>query len=602
MSGDAGTPETSSDRRPSLATAKSMRFEKIEQELQVSDRSEKPEVQEKQTIIDQMWFQITIGIIVGMNTATMGFEADYPEWRVAWSVCEHFFTSAFVTEAVLKIFILGHLYFCDLWNCLDFFLVMVSVMDRWVFAAISPSALPDLQSLTIFRLLRLLRLLRVGRLIRSCRKLRLVVAGVVDAIETMFWVGVVLLLAIYVGAVLLVGILGKATTYPGYSEEIEDIDSSEMMQNFNPSVAFGSMSKAMLTLFNISILAEWTEVVRPIMVKQPWLLPIFLVFVMTVTLGIMNVIIGMIADSVMGHAQKLNEEKIQDEVAAKMGVLNQIQSLVTDVDSDNDGIVTFEDLEVVMADQDSKLQAVLASVDLHLPTGFSAEELLLMVDQSGDGVLEIDEFTASFYRLIDSNEFQKLCLLTTGINSTKRLVKTQQKQLDRIEDTLAELARHVRGASGAQCPATDAEPIAQAAITVDTTKCVFSMPAARGANDAADGGAEPWRDLVTAVTDQVLAGNTHRRDQGMLLQLEAAVRRVEAQLSELLKPSFPATPKFDENKSSAFRPGCTVALIDKNRNVAHIPHSPELMPKLPTGLLLASGHLGGVTKGSSMQL
>merc|ERR1712224_731572 len=80
---------------------------------------------------------------------------------------------------------------------------------------------------------------------------------------------------------------------------------------------------------------------------------------------------------------------------------------------------------------------------LTLPVGFSAEELLCVLDHDGDGFLQHDEFIHSFYRLVDGGTFQQMCIVQAGINSLRRvLIKGQSQQanmwkrVERIEARL----------------------------------------------------------------------------------------------------------------------------------------------------------------------
>ena len=42
----------------------------------------------------------------------------------------------------------------------------------------------------------------------------------------------------------------------------------------------------MLTLYNIAILSEWPGIIWAIYLKQPWLVPAFILFAMFVTFGV----------------------------------------------------------------------------------------------------------------------------------------------------------------------------------------------------------------------------------------------------------------------------------------------------------------------------
>ena len=102
------------------------------------------------------------------------------------------------------------------------------------------------------------------------------------------------------------------------------MDDSDVIASFNPYMSFGSMGRSMLTLFNIAILAEWGEVVRPISEKQPLMMALFILFVLFVCYGVMNVIIGMIVESVTHHASELQTFHDEQELTVKLSKLEEL--------------------------------------------------------------------------------------------------------------------------------------------------------------------------------------------------------------------------------------------------------------------------------------
>merc|ERR1719329_1790519 len=78
---------------------------------------------------------------------------------------------------------------------------------------------------------------------------------------------------------------------------------------------------------------------------------------------------------------------------------------------------------------------------VELPIGFSAEEFLHMLDRGGDGRLTRSEFIQSFYRLLDSNDFQQRCVLQTVLNEIKVLVLKGNLSRGEILKSQRELAQ-----------------------------------------------------------------------------------------------------------------------------------------------------------------
>lgn len=387
---------------------------------QLEDEQDKEE--EGHWFTDNLVFKLTIGLAVLANTIQMGMEADRPEWNRVWLITEHIFTGLFFGEMVIKLCFLRCTYFADHWNWLDAALVSLSVLDTWMLPLVDGAVTFDMQNLSILRVFRLFRLVRVLKLVKGVRRFVLVIKGVMDAIQATFWVSGVMMLAIYIAAIFCVGILGKdSTTYPGYSEDEEMIDTTDLMMDFNPHLFFGSIGSSMLTLFNVVILAEWSEIVRPIMIKQPFLVVFFVGFITFTTFGVMNVIIGMIVENVMSNARAFESDEVAAELQRKLQTLEEIHTMWGSLDQDDDGRVTAETLALCMQDKHSTMRQLLSQVDL--PRGFQPTELMYMLDHNGDGGLNQDELTEGMYRLIDSGPFQSICLVQKGINEVKLLLR-----------------------------------------------------------------------------------------------------------------------------------------------------------------------------------
>merc|ERR1719440_1078891 len=84
----------------------------------------------------------------------------------------------------------------------------------------------DLQSLSVLRILRMARLVRVVKLVKHAPQMVLVISGVVEAMQTTFWIGLVLWVFVYIFGIFFTRIFGQdsADLYPGFSTEMEEID------------------------------------------------------------------------------------------------------------------------------------------------------------------------------------------------------------------------------------------------------------------------------------------------------------------------------------------------------------------------------------------
>lgn len=444
----AGVPKSGSGslepKSPGVASEKSSEFDDLVNELVEDQTASRKSLLGTHWLIDSKSFQTIVYTAIILNSAQMGMYTDYqgPGWDDAWLVCEHVFTSLFTVEMVIKLAILKQGYFQDSWNRMDFVLVWMSIIDGWLLPIIFSAG--DDSPLGSLRVLRILRVMRMARLLRVFKELFMIIKGIIDSLRTMFWISMLLLLILYVCSILVVEIIGRAGTdvYPARSELREDIDAAETLNadapiEWNSFAYFGTVLRSMYSLFSVVIMAEWPEMGRPLIEKQPYMFLFFVVFIVFTTFGVMNVIIGVIVDNTMEAAKAMAAEGEAMEKASKLALLGKIQEMVFSLDADGSGEVSVSEIEKGM-----QIPAVKKMFDsVHLPKAFAAEELMALLDGDGDGSLTADEFMKSFFRLIDNNEFQANCLLTVSLNEVKKDVRELREFVgdkDKEEDGSAE--------------------------------------------------------------------------------------------------------------------------------------------------------------------
>merc|ERR1719195_1361745 len=121
----------------------------------------------------------------------------------------------------------------------------------------------------------------------------------------------------------------------------------------------------------------------------------------------------MICDSVLSKAQDMKMSDAAKVRNGKLNLLDRLHGMLTTMDSNDDGRVDADELKKAIK-MDREVLELIKSVDL--PEGFSAEELVPMLDTDGDGKLSYDNFIRSFYRLIDGGDFNQLCIMQMSIN------------------------------------------------------------------------------------------------------------------------------------------------------------------------------------------
>ncbi|MEX0744818.1 MAG: ion transporter, partial [Phycisphaeraceae bacterium] len=160
-------------------------------------------------------------VIVGLETYPHLMERHGPllhrlDWVIIW---------IFTIEVAMKMGAHGrrpYRYFGDPWNCFDFTIVVLCFVP-----AVGPYA----------AILRLARVLRTLRLVSAVPRLQVIVSSLLRGLPSMGYVGLLLLLLFYIYAVMGVFLFRE-----------------------NDPFHFGDLQSAMITLFRVVTLEDWTDV------------------------------------------------------------------------------------------------------------------------------------------------------------------------------------------------------------------------------------------------------------------------------------------------------------------------------------------------------
>lgn len=251
------------------------------------------------TVAESKWFQFFILAMILAAAVLVGMET-YPDLveRHGWTLelLNDIVLWIFVAEAAIKMAQHGrhwYRYFTDPWNLFDFTIVVVCFLPvNASYAAV----------------LRLARIMRALRLMTALPQLQLIVGALIKSIPSMGYVGILLLLNFYVYAVMGVFLFRE-----------------------NDPVHFRDLPTAMLTLFRVVTLEDWTDVmyiqmfgsdvyaydnttgIEPIPHAMPIVGAAYCVsFVMFGTMIMLNLFIGVILQSMDEARAESAREEIEE--------------------------------------------------------------------------------------------------------------------------------------------------------------------------------------------------------------------------------------------------------------------------------------------------
>lgn len=224
-------------------------------------------------------FLITVILI---NAVTLGLETSpFVMDRVGGLVLaiDTICLSIFVAELAARFYALGLRFFRSGWNVFDFVIVGISL-------------LPATGGFSVLRALRVLRVLRVVSVTPSLRR---VVDGLGRALPGMGSVFLLISIIYYIAAVMATKLF--ASGFPEW---------------------FGSLGASAYSLFQIMTLESWSMgIVRPVMEVYPYAWAFFVPFILMTTFAVMNLIVGLIVNS-MQEAANEDERAVTEAFEAKV--------------------------------------------------------------------------------------------------------------------------------------------------------------------------------------------------------------------------------------------------------------------------------------------
>lgn len=398
-------------------------------------RAERPRSfsESMKALAESQYMSVIVFGAVGLNGIQMGIQSDHsgPAWDVIFYSADNIFTAIFFVEMCIKLAAYKRQYFRDRWNIFDFTLTWVSVFDMWILAAIGADS--GIKVLAVLRVFRIFRVVRLLRLLHRFRELTLIIEGLISALGTSSWVSLLLVALLYIFSIFCVYACGGPGIYEGYDT---NSDHFEEAVSFNNYQYFGSILRSMFTLLQIVLLSDdWFVVSRALLERQPVVLVFFIIFMAITTFGLLNVIVGIVVDSVTASAKGLDDEKESEEQLRLLKRLEHLYQFVMGLDVGHDGSIDIDELKRGWNVGEMKELLQISN----LPVAFDADELLALLDADGDRRLSKDEVTKGLVRLLLGSTHQQILELKACQNQMRREVNMcPQKNHDVLMTSIRE--------------------------------------------------------------------------------------------------------------------------------------------------------------------
>mmetsp|Transcript_30141 Transcript_30141/g.70321 ORF Transcript_30141/g.70321 Transcript_30141/m.70321 type:complete len:863 (-) Transcript_30141:200-2788(-) len=522
-------------------------------------------------LLQWMWFDFIIGLVITANAVTIGAEAAMEaegteaEAQTILRILESSFLFVYSVELGLRFYAYGLLAIKNNWIKFDVFLVVTGFIEFALNFFVNDDRLDQI---TMVRLLRFSRLARVVRFLSQFRVLWALVQGMSHSLTTLVWTFFLIFSMLYTFAILgndliedeaLTGDEANRTRMAAYNAAAE---------NFN------GLTKSMLTLAQFLTFDTVSEIYRPLIVEKPWLVLYFIVFVLLCSVALMNLVIAVMVENHMeqNRSDKIAEKARQDK--RKQKLLPQLRKLFKDLDTDGSGDIEWTEIETADDQTKQYLQEIGKGLDL--------EELFRMLDYDMCGTLDVDEFCDGLIKAATSDKPLELLRLVSMCSDT---LITVRHALDLSQDVT-----HKMSVGPKPERRYGRNPMMMKLGKIGTS----SMSSAKGTYSTSTAGNSKTMESTTALR---LLNGSHPGGSSSF-----AARATEETSPGGEKGPPPPAPPGDRpcHRSSAAAPAEVMQIASDLNNVVHrLDGMDSRMESLEQGIeRLLAFHCGGPTPGS----
>lgn len=230
--------------------------------------------------LDKSQFFFSTRILPCLPPATFFADRDTVWWL------NQVFLAVFILEASLRLYFLGaKRALSQRWVQFDLIIITIGIVDQWIVPQFETDG--GVAFISVLRVLRLFRLLKLIRLVSFFQELWLLVFGMIQTAQTIFWTVVFLGLLLYLGGVYLTQTIGDRFPWDN---------------------SYNSLSASMYSLMRFVTLDGFSALMRDIYQGKEMGVQIifFMGFLLVTAFGLVNLIISRAVQTIH-QASKIQE-------------------------------------------------------------------------------------------------------------------------------------------------------------------------------------------------------------------------------------------------------------------------------------------------------
>jgi len=348
---------------------------------------------------------------------------DKPIWVEAVNI---FFAALFLVELTLRIFAEEVMFLFGervKWNLFDTVLVVIALVDILVEQFGSGHTGPDnLNFVRIVWSLRVVRGLRIVRVLYLFKELRVVFLSLVGSVMHLFWAVLCLCIIMFVFIIMFMqGLADFVLAQQGGS----DLVVSAVIPNFR---SFGrTFCSLLMAITGGQDWGVYHSVLEEVSIGYSVL---FVLYMMVMVFGVMNVITGIFVESAMAQARADFEVAKGDELKRSQATTKKLIRLFKELDAEMTGVISYEQWVSFVAQKD--VQACFKM--LHIDISRSADVFRLL-DIDGSNEVDMEEFVSGCLHIQGGASSVDIEML---VRTTKTMLRKFKGYYLRIEKTFCQ--------------------------------------------------------------------------------------------------------------------------------------------------------------------
>ncbi|XP_030689885.1 cation channel sperm-associated protein 1 [Globicephala melas] len=254
-------------------------------------------------LTDSLAFEAFVVFIVCLNTIMLVAQTFAEvEVRGEWyfMALDSIFLCIYVVEAVLKIIALGLKYFLDPWNNLDFFIMIMAVLE-FMLMQINSSSMRVVYNQSIFRIFKVFKSLRALRAIRVLRRLSFLTSlQEVTGTLAQSLPSITAILILMFTCLFLFSVVFRA------------------LFRYSDPKRFQNIFTTIFTLFTLLTLDDWSLIYLDSRAQGAWyIIPILMIYIIIQYFIFLNLVIAVLVDNFQMALLK-GLEKVKQEKASQI--------------------------------------------------------------------------------------------------------------------------------------------------------------------------------------------------------------------------------------------------------------------------------------------